>query len=71
MTRIAAGQVQSVRGPISPGDLGITMMHEHLLTDLRRVFVEPENPTERAWAHAPSRSGKPLLDCHELVQLRG
>ena len=53
MTQIAAGQVQSVRGPVSPEDLGITMMHEHLFIDLRRVFVEPDDPAELAWGHAP------------------
>ena len=47
------GQVQTVLGPVSPEALGPTMMHEHLLIDLRRLFDEPQDPAERALAHAP------------------
>jgi phosphotriesterase-related protein len=34
-TRAQAGQIQTVLGPIAPGDLGPTLMHEHLLCDIR------------------------------------
>lgn len=47
------GWVQTVRGRVSPDALGVTLMHEHLLLDLRAVFVEPEHPAERALARAP------------------
>src|SRR5262245_46694896 len=33
--RAQPGQVQTVLGPVSPGDLGPTLMHEHLLCDIR------------------------------------
>lgn len=33
--RAQAGQIQTVLGPIAPGDLGPTLMHEHLLCDIR------------------------------------
>ncbi len=29
------GLIQTVRGPISPGDLGPTLLHEHILCDIR------------------------------------
>ena len=29
-----AGKVQTVLGPVDPEDLGRTLMHEHILTDL-------------------------------------
>lgn len=48
-----AGRAQTVLGPVAPDELGITMMHEHLLLDLRRFFREPEDPDERAMAQAP------------------
>ena len=47
------GFAQTVLGPVDASELGITMMHEHLLWDLRCLFDEPEDPTERAMAHAP------------------
>lgn len=48
-----AGQVQTVRGAVAPAELGPTLMHEHLLIDLRPIFDEPADPGERALAHAP------------------
>ncbi len=36
------GKIQTVTGLIEPGDLGVTMTHEHLLTDLSAVSPPPE-----------------------------
>ena len=47
------GYAQTVLGLVNAKDLGITMMHEHLLTELRDLFDEPEEPEERILAHAP------------------
>jgi phosphotriesterase-related protein len=47
------GLAQTVCGPVDPHELGITMMHEHLLLDLRRIFDEPSDPREKALAQAP------------------
>ena len=47
------GRVQTVRGLCSPDELGPTMMHEHLLIDLRPLFRGPADPTTRAIARAP------------------
>ena len=33
-----AGKVQTVRGPIDPGQLGVTLPHEHFFADLRMYF---------------------------------
>jgi phosphotriesterase-related protein len=46
------GHVQTVRGLVAPEQLGPTMMHEHLLIDLRPIFDEPTDPDERALGHA-------------------
>src|SRR5260370_11167588 len=35
MTAAGRGTVQTVLGPIAPADLGPTLMHEHLLCDIR------------------------------------
>ncbi len=50
------GMVQTVRGPLPPGELGITLMHEHLLCDvtppelaaqgLPEVEITPQNAFE-------------------------
>ena len=34
-----AGKVQTVRGPVDPGALGKTLMHEHLFLDLRKTHL--------------------------------
>ena len=35
-----AGKVMTVRGPIGPSELGSTLMHEHILSDLR-IYIQP------------------------------
>ena len=45
------GKVQTVLGIVEPECLGITLMHEHLLTDLSVFFIEPEAATAREIAH--------------------
>jgi phosphotriesterase-related protein len=45
------GKVQTTLGVIEPDDLGITLMHEHLLTDVSVFFQEPEEATAREMAH--------------------
>ena len=46
-------KVQTVLGPVDPGDLGITVTHEHLLIDFRVVFLPPKGPGEDALSRAP------------------
>jgi phosphotriesterase-related protein len=46
------GKVQTVLGIIAPGDLGITLPHEHIVSDGSAWFVEPEEATEKAMARA-------------------
>ena len=48
-----AVQVTTVRGPVPVGDLGMTLTHEHLISDWTRNYVEPEDPAEREIYHAP------------------
>ena len=45
--------VQTVLGPIDPGELGITSMHEHVLIDLRCYFRAPGEASERGHVDAP------------------
>ena len=47
------GKVQTVLGPISPDDLGITLPHEHCLIDLTVLFKEPVGEKEKALAYQP------------------
>ncbi len=37
-----AGKIQTVLGLIPPEDVGITLSHEHVITDLTLFFKEPE-----------------------------
>lgn len=46
-------QVITVRGPISPEKLGITMCHTHVLLNLMTLFVMPEEASRIALAEAP------------------
>jgi phosphotriesterase-related protein len=45
--------VMTVLGPISPDQLGVTLMHEHLLLDATPWFKEPEPGSRRGLAHRP------------------
>ena len=47
------GKAQTVLGTVDPDSLGLTLMHEHLLTDLSVFFQEPEEATIREMAHQP------------------
>ncbi|MBI2957625.1 MAG: hypothetical protein HYY32_02160 [Chloroflexi bacterium] len=53
-----AGKVQTVLGLVDPEDLGITLPHEHLISDPTgggAHFEEPEGERERILAHQPVR----------------
>jgi phosphotriesterase-related protein len=41
------GTVQTVRGPVSVDDLGITLTHEHLICDWTKPMSEPAGSAER------------------------
>ena len=62
------GLVQTVLGPIDPGNLGITLPHEHLLVDLiRPYFSEPEDEEGRREAHQPytlAKRDEIVTDCN-------
>ena len=47
------GQIMTVRGPIAPGALGITLTHEHLLIDLRVWCQEPREEEKKILARLP------------------
>ena len=52
----AVGKVQTVTGLIEPEEVGIAMMHEHLLMDLTKgFFEEPESAVDKFMAHQPVR----------------
>lgn len=47
------GRIQTVLGLIEPAELGVTLPHEHLMSDGTGWFVEPEDSFERAMAYKP------------------
>jgi phosphotriesterase-related protein len=47
-THIGSGKVMTVRGPIRASDLGVTLMHEHILNDCRCWWNQPKQP-DRAY----------------------
>jgi phosphotriesterase-related protein len=51
--RAKAGDVQTVTGPISPAQLGVTLTHEHLLMDLSYGRESPTEAVARALYDAP------------------
>jgi len=48
-----AGKAQTVLGPVSGDDLGITLPHEHLVLDVSCLLIEPTDDREREFAHQP------------------
>ena len=50
-----AGYVQTVLGQVAPDSLGVTHTHEHILSDLSKITVEPDDPFEREMFHSPMR----------------
>src|SRR2546423_5500802 len=51
------GKVQTVRGLIEPDQMGITMMHEHLLIDFRCRLNHGPEATKVRFAQAPLTPG--------------
>ncbi|ODN70477.1 phosphotriesterase family protein [Methylobrevis pamukkalensis] len=50
---VASGHVMTVRGPIPVGEMGVTLMHEHLMLDGAKSWKCPCHPEERAIAEQP------------------
>jgi phosphotriesterase-related protein len=50
-------RIRTVLGDIDPADLGVTLVHEHLLSDLRGLFDEPAEPALRELARGPLELG--------------
>lgn len=53
MTSERTGKIQTVLGLIEPGELGITLTHEHFLIDLTCYFTMPEEASERSYIDRP------------------
>ena len=47
-----SGKIQTVLGEIEPEQLGVTLPHEHLVSDGSAWFVEPDEATEKQMARA-------------------
>jgi phosphotriesterase-related protein len=45
--------IMTVLGPMDPGSLGITLVHEHLFIDLRNQFVEFDTPEKARISREP------------------
>ena len=45
--------VQTVLGPVSPDQLGVTMMHEHLLADATVLYEEPAAASDKFMSRQP------------------
>ena len=48
-----ATTIETVLGPIAPEELGVALMHEHLLLDATPWFQEPAEASRRIAAHQP------------------
>jgi phosphotriesterase-related protein len=48
-----AARVQTVLGPIRPEDLGVTLMHEHVLASMASHWSEPADAEDRAICREP------------------
>ncbi len=54
---VGSGQVMTVCGPIPAADLGVTLMHEHLLNDCRCWWNKPKEPSRSRLACDPVHPG--------------
>jgi len=54
---VGSGQVMTVAGPIRAADLGVTLMHEHLLNDCRCWWNKPKDPQRFRLACDPVHPG--------------
>ena len=52
---MSPAEAQTVLGSVPVDQLGLTLMHEHLLVDASPWFQEPEEASKRAIAHTPVR----------------
>lgn len=53
IAHVGSGQVMTVAGPIPSAELGITLMHEHILNDCRCWWSEPAEAERRYLADQP------------------
>jgi phosphotriesterase-related protein len=53
MPQSLSGQVQTVLGPIAPGDMGVTLPHEHLLIDFSVMFAAPAGAADKGRSREP------------------
>jgi phosphotriesterase-related protein len=53
MVSTLRGKAQTVLGAIDGPDMGVTLPHEHLLSDFICMFKEPQEASQRALAHQP------------------
>ncbi len=56
-THVGSGQVMTVLGPVPASELGITLMHEHLLNDCRCWWHRPTEPARMRLACEPVNAG--------------
>ena len=54
---VGSGQVMTVAGPIPAGELGLTLMHEHILNDCRCWWNRPAEPERQHLATEPVHIG--------------
>jgi phosphotriesterase-related protein len=52
-THVGSGKVMTVRGAIPAADLGLTLMHEHILNDCRCWWNKPQDPERAALGTQP------------------
>lgn len=64
MTTAPTGSITTVLGPVEPSELGPTLMHEHLLVDLRATFSPVDDPELAHYRDEPV--GPELLDLLHL-----
>lgn len=52
-THVGSGRVMTVLGPVPVDDLGVTLMHEHILNDVSCWWNPPKEPERAAFGTAP------------------
>ncbi|WP_218064169.1 phosphotriesterase family protein [Nguyenibacter vanlangensis] len=50
---VLGGRLMTVNGPIAPDQMGITLMHEHIMLDASKKWVAPSCACHHSWAMRP------------------
>ena len=65
------GKIMTVLGPIAPGEIGVTQMHEHMIIDFLAVSGSAQQSHQMAFADGASEQATAKRRGHGAVRAPG